>query len=1036
MDLETKSFGVTELFNSLPKCKISGFDFGKVTSNDDDDLRSSMDENFNVADGRTSVTVSICQDDRTQLVASLNRFFQASSEPLDRSILSRLVHLCCVFDSVDCASALLSGELKTVPLVNEMSEMGQSALHTAAESHSSRCVELLLKKRARTDLRTKDGSAQLALELSLSSTRMDVIWNPDTYSVQDLVTILGQKDLTTVRLLAEKTKEIAEVAFAKAVEGRIVALGALLMVAAEKINESVLEFRDTDSGSKEKMTIYECVLREAMSLDSATAPSEMAKHSCSTDSENAKKRKLLLREIELLQLAGVVAHSSCTDKKVTSLLIRAVQAGDEAVTELLLKTDIDINDVDVDGNSALHWSLKAPRGSCLQNIKFLWLLLKHGARVNQRNKLGLTALHVAASNGNSQALQVLLLEDPDGINYKTEMKETPLFYAVKNEHINCVELLLRWGASSEVFNLRRQRPIDLAESQDMRFMLNPANISLMSRDYPIQQMYAPSLQGDDEVFLDTCKALLNMTDENIPPDRICSSAKGEICKYFTSARGCGRGDKCFFLHGEEEHQQVKQGTQQNHSRAIKEFKRKIFVGGLPLSVNSDLLGKLFEEQFGSVEDAIVIVAQIGSQTQSRGFGFVTFKEEKSALAAVQAHYVSIMDRQVEIKSIITKCLPLAEAQKLSPKLHEQEKNYHCHSPPQIHNDKIVEEAKPEESSWVDKLLNGQPKTCSNESQRHEKPGVAEQSMPTWLRLFKKWLPCFLKELSKRPKEGDYALSSLKRDFRDKFDMELDHASLGYSKLSDFMKCFSDLCSMKVVPIGSHGPATHMVLLPNPCRPHQVLHKLTMPCSPHATSIGDGEDGNSNDSKSLQDLTSGSSGSVSPAYSRSEEENPFEGYSEVNSTQTIRLTYMQNRCLKFLKQDPCFHVRPWLGKTCDVGSGDSNDGIGECVEGVHRNSIRHQRQHLVLEALARKRKNLSVYFLREFDFYKNYKESVTGGKCFGCNERKMLWANFPCQHLLWCSDCREKAILVGGAFAHKCVVCDVEVQKIALISTSI
>lgn len=41
----------------------------------------------------------------------------------------------------------------------------------------------------------------------------------------------------------------------------------------------------------------------------------------------------------------------------------------------------------------------------------------------------------------------------------------------------------------------------------------------VSRDYPIQQMYAPSLQGDDEVFLDTCKALLNMTDENIPPDR-------------------------------------------------------------------------------------------------------------------------------------------------------------------------------------------------------------------------------------------------------------------------------------------------------------------------------------------------------------------------------------------------------------------------------------------------------------------------------------------------------------------------------------
>ena len=50
--------------------------------------------------------------------------------------------------------------------------------------------------------------------------------------------------------------------------------------------------------------------------------------------------------------------------------------------------------------------------------------------------------------------QTFLLEDPDAINYKTETKETPLFFAVKNDHIECAELLLRWGANSEVLNLR------------------------------------------------------------------------------------------------------------------------------------------------------------------------------------------------------------------------------------------------------------------------------------------------------------------------------------------------------------------------------------------------------------------------------------------------------------------------------------------------------------------------------------------------------------------------------------------------------
>lgn len=32
--------------------------------------------------------------------------------------------------------------------------------------------------------------------------------------------------------------------------------------------------------------------------------------------------------------------------------------------------------------------------------------MKHGARVDQKNKLGLTAVHVAAANGNLEALKV------------------------------------------------------------------------------------------------------------------------------------------------------------------------------------------------------------------------------------------------------------------------------------------------------------------------------------------------------------------------------------------------------------------------------------------------------------------------------------------------------------------------------------------------------------------------------------------------------------------------------------------------------
>ncbi|PON67324.1 Splicing factor-like protein [Trema orientale] len=1023
-----------ELQNSVPECTFSTYSTDSDQKNiiDDDNLNSTrIDSDMSLA--QASIIESIYEDDKASLTTHSRRvLFKApssSSEPLDRTIASKLLHLCCVFDSVDCASALLGGELGTVPLVNEMDETGKSALHTAAETHAARCVELLLKKRARTDLRTKDGRAQLALELSLSSPRMDVTWNPDDYSIEDLVVFLGEKDLNTVRLICEKTKETAEVACAKAVEGRIVALAAILGVAAEKINESILEFRDSDSGSKEKMTIYERVIREALSLGPANSSVKTPKGTSSPARSviDSQRRKLLLAEIDLLQLFGVVAQSRCTDKKVKtpSPLVQAVQAGDEAVVKLLLKTSIDINEVDAEGNSALHWSVKASRAPCPREIKILLLLLKHGARVSQRNKLGLTAFHMAAGNDNSQALQILLLEDPDGINYKTEMKETPLFFAVKNSHMDCAELLLRWGANTEVLNLRRQRSVDLAKSQDMRFMLNPTNISLMNRNLSVQQKHTTWLQGN-EVFLDEGGTLLGMTDEESTYERICSSARAGNCKYFSPPRGCIRGGKCFYTHGEEERQQLKQGTLKYHSPSALLLKKKIFVGGLPSQVNSDLLRKFFEEQFGSVEDAVVLVTQTGNHIQSRGFGFVTFKDEKSVLAAIQAHFVSLMDKEVEIKSVLPKWHLVNESQKLSARPDGKEKNDKYQPQEQVSHEKILEEDLPQQNSWANKLLSEQITTCSNEAQAQAPLSTAfeDRKIPTWLRIFRKWLPSFVQNLPKHPREGEYALSSLKKDFRDKFGLDLDHASIGYPKLSDFMKCYSDLCCVKVVPIGRRGIANHMVLsLPEYPRPQQ--HLCHMPTTPHPSSSAESIDEG--------DLKSSSDENVGFGLGGFGKDNSSTPLSDLSSPHMETSPTTQSRFLQFLKQDPLFHGSPWLQKEYNANKGnDANDEIGQCMEVTQVNNLSHPQRHLVLEALSRRKNNTSVYFLREVDFYRSYKASINEGKCFACSQRKVLWANIPCGHLLWCSDCKMQASLAAGSFAHKCVVCDVQVQKIDLL----
>ncbi|XP_062020652.1 uncharacterized protein LOC133737033 [Rosa rugosa] len=554
---------------------------------------------------------------------------------------------------------------------------------------------------------------------------------------------------------------IAEVAYSYAVQGRVASLTALLIVAAEKVIDSVLELRNSKSGCKEKLTIYECLIREALALGGSTT---------------TPLRKLLLHERPASALRscsserwwrqeGDFATHPCssvfwlmvmmTDQRlfVIRLQLPACIGGDKAVIQLLLKTNIDVNDADADGNSALHWILASSILSHPQQISIILLLLEHGALVRQRNKMGLTAFHIAAGNGNSKALEILLLEDPLAVQYMTEMKETPLFFAVKNGSKDCTELLLTWGANSEVLNVRGQKAIDLATSQDMRdILLNITTVSLVNQAFPNQHK---------------CTAL-EVTDEDTTTERnVNSITKAEACKYFESHQGYVRG--------------VQDGAYQSHSYAAKQLKRKIFVVGLPPSVDSDVLGKFFEE-FGSVEDAVVIVTQIEKKIQSRGFGFVTFREEKSALEAMQANCVTMHERLVF----------RAEFEKMSPQQREQDKNFQL--PLQTSNEYIMEGDNPEQGSCADRLVLGQPAACSIEPQAHVTKSSEDPSTPTWLKVFKKWFPGFLQGLLKHSK---YALSSLKADFRAKFGLELDHSSVGYSKLSDFLKCFSDLCTVEI-----------------------------------------------------------------------------------------------------------------------------------------------------------------------------------------------------------------------------------------------
>ena len=135
------------------------------------------------------------------------------------------------------------------------------------------------------------------------------------------------QDLGPIKALSEKTKEVGEVAYTFAIEGRVAALAALLMVAAEKVNGSVLEVRTKTDLAAEKMTVYGGVVKEAVSIYIGTRGKQKAVQVSKNGIHDGEeeRRKVLLREMELLHFFGASPNNSFVDKKVTSPLIIASQ---------------------------------------------------------------------------------------------------------------------------------------------------------------------------------------------------------------------------------------------------------------------------------------------------------------------------------------------------------------------------------------------------------------------------------------------------------------------------------------------------------------------------------------------------------------------------------------------------------------------------------------------------------------------------------------------------------------------------------------
>ncbi|KAL5706658.1 hypothetical protein ACHQM5_024799 [Ranunculus cassubicifolius] len=94
------------------------------------------------------------------------------------------------------------------------------------------------------------------------------------------------------------------------------------------------------------------------------------------------------------------------------------------------------------------------------------------------------------------------------------------------------------------------------------------------------------------------------------------------------------------------------GKNYSNDAEISQFStKKIFVGGLPASVNEEEF-KAYFEKFGRITDVVVMYDNITHRP--RGFGFITFDSESSVEYVMQQPFHMLNNKSVEVKRAVPK----------------------------------------------------------------------------------------------------------------------------------------------------------------------------------------------------------------------------------------------------------------------------------------------------------------------------------------------------------------------------------------------
>jgi uncharacterized protein len=131
-----------------------------------------------------------------------------------------------------------------------------------------------------------------------------------------------------------------------------------------------------------------------------------------------------------------------------SELTLAVMNGEEELVADLLRREADVNHIEPDNSTALHWAVYH------ENLEIVEDLVKAGANIDYANREGINPLMLAVQTGNAEITE-FLLDSGAKADYTLTNGETPLMMAARTGDTATIQVVLDHGADvNAVENLR------------------------------------------------------------------------------------------------------------------------------------------------------------------------------------------------------------------------------------------------------------------------------------------------------------------------------------------------------------------------------------------------------------------------------------------------------------------------------------------------------------------------------------------------------------------------------------------------------